>query len=165
MIQKVITNQETLAIYFHQVNERHPQSVLDIGMVLKRLGTVSRQARGNEISKDLLLCGIDYFSQFHMEVYHKVYNTILSRGQFLNCLLTLPAFDMVVLLEMDEILDREEEDIIWEAYIIPNVNGVLTDVEIAKRQYEAGRIFSFDILSTGQQSYAWVSGDDMRGGV
>lgn len=165
MTQKVITNQETLAIYFHQLNERHPRSVLDIGMVLKRLGTVSRQARTYEISKDLLLCGVDYYSLFHMEVYHKVYNTILSREQFLNNLLSLPAFDMVVLLEMDGVLEKEEEDIIWEAYIIPNVNGVLTDVEIAKRQYEAGRISNFDVLTIVQQSYAWVSGMNMRGGV
>ena len=65
MIQTgAITDADMIFFYLSMLDYLKPRRVLDIGMFLKRAGFISRQAMAQEISEEIVLCGIDVFLEY-----------------------------------------------------------------------------------------------------
>ncbi len=79
---KCIVNQNDVYLYFEIIRQIKPERIIDVGMFLKRIGAVSRQAMGMEIGRNVELCGIDAMPECSAEVYSTIYDRIWSIKEF-----------------------------------------------------------------------------------
>ena len=95
LFTQVITDANDIYIYFEVIRQLNPVSVLDVGMMLKRMGAVSRQSMNCEISRDIRLDGIDFDPDVYLPVYKQIYSDIFSVDidQFPNVI-----YDLAVVL-------------------------------------------------------------------
>lgn len=77
----VITDADEIYTYFEVIRQLSPLRILDVGMMLKRMGTVSRQAMHCEISQAVRLDGVDFYPEAELPIYHAVYDHICSVEQ------------------------------------------------------------------------------------
>ncbi len=56
----ILKNENDIYMYFETIEQLAPQRVLDIGMFLKRIGSVSRKVMDREVPAEVCLDGIDF---------------------------------------------------------------------------------------------------------
>ncbi len=102
----ILKNKNDIYIYFETIYQTEPQKVLDIGMFLKRIGSVSRKVMGREVPKEVWLDGIDLFPETKFSVWKTIYDRIMDMEEFL---LKDPKerYDLTVLLGAKEIAGKE----------------------------------------------------------
>ena len=105
-----ITNENDIFTYFSVINDICPTSIIDVGMFLKRIGAVSRQARGVEIIRDIKLDGIELFPNITTKVFDVIYDKICD----MNFLETSTQYDLMMMLRTENILTQIETERIWE---------------------------------------------------
>lgn len=153
-----ITDADEIYYYFEMINNITPQSILDVGMFLKRIGAISRQAMSCEIPGSVRLYGIDFFPEKEMAVYQNVYDEIVTKRQFFEKE-KLPwetlGFDVAVMLETEECLEEEENQALW-SYVLRNAKSIISDTAAAKKQVERRQIKGYYPVSVGTKSYAWI---------
>lgn len=153
-----ITDADEIYYYFEMINSVTPQSVLDAGMFLKRIGAISRQAMSCEIPQSVRLYGIDFFPETKMAVYRNIYDEIVTKRQFFGrekLPWEQPFFDVAVMLETENCLDEQENRELW-SYVLQNAKSIMADTAAAKNQVERGRIKGYYPVSVGTKSYAWI---------
>lgn len=79
-----IKKENDIFAYFEIVNELEPESILDAGMFLKRIGSVSRQMMNQEISEEIQLEGIDFFPEISFAAWNNIYDRIYTWQDFLQ---------------------------------------------------------------------------------
>lgn len=79
---KCIVNQNDVYLYFEIIRQLKPERVIDIGMFLKRIGAVSRQAMNVEIGADVELCGVDVMPECSAGIYDVIYDKVWSVLEF-----------------------------------------------------------------------------------
>ena len=119
-----ITNENDIFAYFDVINDICPASVIDVGMFLKRIGGVSRQARGVEISRDIKLDGIDIFPDINPKVFNVIYDEIYD----MSLLETSNKYDLMIMLRTDSFIAGREAEKIWN-WAKQNVKYVFTSCE------------------------------------
>lgn len=139
-------------------------NVLDVGMFLKRIGAVSRQAMGCEIDAKVQLCGIDLYPDVQLAVYDRIYDIIFPQKLFINEIVDKNKsinFDIAVLLGIE---NYEEEFIqkTWK-YSLDNVAAIMTEQRMADMQVKKGVIIGYYPVSTGERTYAWIPTMELRG--
>ena len=80
----ILKNQNDIYIYFETIEQLEPKRVLDIGMLLKRAGSVSRKIMAREVPEETWLDGIDFFPEICFPVWDRIYNRIVNPEQFLK---------------------------------------------------------------------------------
>jgi hypothetical protein len=58
--------------------------VLDIGMLLKRIGAVSRDVLDCTLPQDIVLAGVDFAPQINAPVYTRIYDSITGLSEFMS---------------------------------------------------------------------------------
>lgn len=99
----ILKNENDIYMYFETIGQLEPQRVLDIGMFLKRIGSVSRKVMDRELPAEVCLDGIDLFPQLQFPVWDTVYDVRVSLNRFL----AEPKekrYDLAVFLGMDAVL-------------------------------------------------------------
>lgn len=160
-----ITDEDEIYYYFEMIKNIAPGSVLDVGMFLKRIGAVSRQARSCEIPCGVVLYGIDFFWERELVVYQKVYDRIITKRQFFEeeqLQWDSLCFDVAVMLETENYLKEQESQRLW-SYVIKNAKSIMSDVAAAKKQVERGIIRGYYPVNIGSKNYAWIPLDELRG--
>ncbi len=124
-------------VYFEVIRQVQPAAVLDIGMLLKRVGAVARQLMGREISPQLLLEGLDLLQDMDYKAVHTIYNTVYKD------VAKLPDrhYDLAFLLRSEELLDRATEELLWQ-YLCVHADNVVTDCCDSQRLQFIQRIAS-----------------------
>lgn len=155
---EAITDADEIYYYFEMINNIAPQSILDAGMFLKRIGAISRQAMSCEIPHSVSLYGIDFFPEKKIAVYQSIYNGIATKRQFFEQE-QLPwkplFFDVAVMLETEICLKEQESQKLW-SYVLQNARSIMSDIAAAKIQVERGRIKGYYPVSVGTGRYAWI---------
>lgn len=105
-----LTNQNDIYLYFNVINDIKPNSILDIGMFLKRIGAVSRSARGQRIDDEVQLDGVDLFEEIDIAVSNVVYNDTYYKTVFEES----KTYDFVIMLRVSDMLSVSELDKIWK---------------------------------------------------
>lgn len=67
---------EDLYVYYEVIKQIGPESIIDVGMFLMRVGNISRQSMSCEIDGTITLDGI-CFDKKHLPIYGVVYNEIV----------------------------------------------------------------------------------------
>ena len=57
----ILKNENDIYIYFETIAQLEPKTILDVGMFLKRIGSVSRKAMDGGVPEDVRLDGVDFF--------------------------------------------------------------------------------------------------------
>lgn len=99
----ILKNENDIYMYFETIGQLEPQRVLDIGMFLKRIGSVSRKVMDRELPAEVCLDGIDLFPQLQFPVWDTVYDVRVSLNRFF----AEPKenrYDLAVFLGMDAVL-------------------------------------------------------------
>ena len=115
--EKCITNQNDIYLYFEIIKQIQPQKVLDVGMFLKRMGAVSRQAVNSEVGSEVELYGVDFMGDCRVEVYEQVYDVIEDMPEFMMKVKEgwNEEFDLAWMLHTaDSGLDDNSEKILWK---------------------------------------------------
>lgn len=112
----ILKDENMLYIYFEAMEQIEPKRVLDIGMLLKRFGCVSRRAMNREVPETIGLTGIDFFPKTRFPVWENVYNKILDAEEFMGSDLA-EEYELTVLLGteafMTEALWTEFAEKLW----------------------------------------------------
>jgi hypothetical protein len=77
-----ITNKNDMFMNIEVLRQFEPESVLDIGMFLKRVGAISRSIEDWDISGTCLIDGVDFEPQVKADVYSRVYDDIETWQDF-----------------------------------------------------------------------------------
>lgn len=118
-------NKIYLKYYFEIIKQVHPESILDVGMLLKRYGMICRQAGEYEIDSKVNITGIDYLADYEVGVFDHIYNQIITQEELLNGSYKQNP-DLVFFLDPSLFFSIEEQKIIWQ-WVIRHARYVVTN--------------------------------------
>lgn len=125
MEKMVLGNSTDIYSFFEIINQAEVNSILDVGMFLKRIGSVSRQVKDREISLDTELVGIDLFPEIRCPVWNTIYDMVYGWEFFENGN-SGQIYDMAVVLDLDGLIDLKQSFLMWK-WISEHVSYILTD--------------------------------------
>lgn len=134
-IQYGLVDSDTTYSYFKVINDIEPKKVLDIGMVLKRAGAVSRDIESIDVDENILLDGVDLLPDVDAGVYSTIYDHIIKAEDFLseiNSTSHSEGYDLIVAYDMVNLFDSavlEDQKVIKNiaSYIRSSSSYLLTD--------------------------------------
>lgn len=150
----IIKNENDIYIYFETIEQLEPQSVLDAGMFLKRIGSVSRKVMDREISEKIRLDGIDFFPEKTFAVWDHVYDSVSDTRSFLENKRP-KQYDLAVFLgikamrkkpgfaEISKIPAKRARYLLADQNL-EQWNGVLPEEKIKELNLEGKRYFLYD---------------------
>lgn len=115
-----ITDKNDIYVFFEVVNQSQPDSILDIGMFLKRIGAVSRNVKNSKIPEDIILDGFTSKDEMIIPIYEEIYNNIFTKE------LPKQKYDLVFLIDPDGVLKEDKEKTITQ--LKDCSNHILTDI-------------------------------------
>lgn len=80
----ILKNENAIYMYYEVMEQLEPKSVLDMGMFLKRVGSVSRKIMNREIDKDIWLEGVDFFPEISFPVWENVYDSMTDAETYFS---------------------------------------------------------------------------------
>lgn len=78
----ILANENDIYIFFEVIRQLEPKSILDVGMFLKRIGSVSRKVMDGEIEDNIMLNGVDFFPEIQFPVWNTIYDTYVTYEEF-----------------------------------------------------------------------------------
>lgn len=84
LFRQVITDADEIFTYFEVIRQLSPARILDVGMMLKRMGAVSRQAMHCTVPASARLDGVDFYPEVELPIYQTIYNHIYIAAQLPN---------------------------------------------------------------------------------
>lgn len=137
-----------LFIYFEAIEQLEPQTVLDIGMLLRRAGIVSRKAMNREIPEEIKLDGVSFTPQASFPALKNVYDKIMNIQTFLRQA-SDPKYDCTILIGIETLkMHAPLSDLLQKArqcskYILtdhlmeeqPDLNYKFTDLKVDEDLY------------------------------
>jgi hypothetical protein len=151
----LITDDNDMYIYLKMIEQLQPQSVLDVGLFLQRIGAVSRQLMSCEIPADIYLDGIDLFG-CTLPVYRRIYNQIQSFPSF--DFAAEQVYDLAMLIHVNEWLRPEDRQFFWES-LSSHARAILADADDPDFLSYAAENCRSEILTLDQKQYALVYGN------
>lgn len=76
LFRQAVTDENDIYIYFEVISRVNPSCILDFGMMLKRMGALSRQAMSRAIAQSVRLDGVDLYPDVLLPIYQVIYNQI-----------------------------------------------------------------------------------------
>jgi hypothetical protein len=107
-IQYGLVDSDTIFLYFKVINDIQPKKVLDMGMLLKRAGALSRDIGNIEIDEGILLDGVDLLPEVDAGVYSTIYDHIFTTEDFLSEISSMShceGYDLIVAYDMVDLFD------------------------------------------------------------
>lgn len=101
----IIKNENSIYVFFQMIEQLKPQSILDMGMFLKRVGSVSRKIMGCGVPERVQLDGVDFFPELSFPVYQTIYNEIIPAELYFE-MDNRKNYDFVSLLGIEELQNR-----------------------------------------------------------
>lgn len=113
----IITDENDIYVYFELIQQIKPKTILDVGMFLKRIGAVTRAARGREFSRQIELTGADFYPEYDFPVYYRIYDRIFPASMLTtsrNGDKAGAVYDLAVLFHINEYLSADEKNVLWD---------------------------------------------------
>lgn len=145
-----------LYLYFEAIQQLEPIRVLDIGMLLKRAGSVSRKAMNREVAKEIQLDGVDFFPETTFPVWNNIYKHIMDERTFRKSE-HVPDYDCTFLFGLDRFSFKiASEEILWK--VERCTKYALSDFKIDEWSGRTGRIRVVDLKVDNDPYYLYVFG-------
>lgn len=123
----ILTSKNDIYVYFEVIRQLEPSKILDIGMFLKRIGSVSRQVMEEcAVSEEVILDGVDFWSEVDFPVWRTIYNHILDKECCLESVLGERRYDLVIMLGLKELKKKADLQVFIE-WVKENTIYVLVD--------------------------------------
>jgi hypothetical protein len=110
-----------ISFLLRSVTQISPQSMLDIGMFLKRIGCISRHVLDDEIDSECILDGADCMPDIKVPVFHTIYDHILPLEDFLTNTTSLEyqpfqinSYDLIAVMRPANIIPPQALATMWE---------------------------------------------------
>ena len=68
----------TIQAFFYAIEQKAPTSILDIGMFLRKIGSISREFGDYAIDDGIRLCAVDFGEEPLFPIYQSLYDAILQ---------------------------------------------------------------------------------------
>lgn len=79
-VKMIIKSENSIYIFYEIIRQLEPNSILDMGMFLKRVGSVSTKIMGREIPEQIVLDGVDFFPEISFPVWDTIYHQVQTVG-------------------------------------------------------------------------------------
>lgn len=122
-----ITNKNDMFVFFQMIKQIEPESVLDVGMFLKRIGAISRNVLDSSIDENIRLDAVDIDDGVKLAVYDTVYTNAVT----LQKLDLIKKTDLVMMMDAAGIMSVKELEnvILWSE---KNAKYIVTDAKTYK---------------------------------
>lgn len=128
---EIIVSADDITAYLNIIRLIEPQSILDVGMFLKRIGAVSRRNRNVEIASTARLDGVDFMDNLKLPVMNVIYDNVFPLQQFINSVRAgeqlTTHYELAILLYPDCRLSCEEERELWR-YLSDKCDFIFTNI-------------------------------------
>lgn len=128
MDKMILTSETDMYAFFEIIDRTEAESILDVGMFLKRIGAVSRQVKDRQIPMEKNLTGVDFFPETECPVWNTVYDSICCSNEIF-----LPenhkTYELAMVLQLEHCVDREESVQMWK-WLSSHVSYIMTDWKI-----------------------------------
>lgn len=125
MDKMILTDETDIYAFFEIIDRTETDSILDVGMFLKRIGAVSRQVKDKEIPVEKKMTGVDFFPEIDCLVWNTIYDSIYGSNEFF-----LPennrTYELAMVLQLEHCVDKEESVQMWN-WLSTHVSFFLTD--------------------------------------
>lgn len=150
----ILKNENDIYIYFETIEQLEPQNILDAGMFLKRIGSVSRKVMSRKIPADVRLDGVDFFPETSFPIWEKIYNSIMDVPVFLESR-SGAEYDLTVFLGTEALYQKQDFEAVSEKaakhtrYLLADRNlkqwnKILPDEKIKELNLEEKKYYLFD---------------------
>lgn len=150
----ILKNENDIYIYFETIEQLEPQNILDAGMFLKRIGSVSRKVMSRKIPADVRLDGVDFFPETSFPIWEKIYNSIMDVPVFLESR-RRAEYDLTVFLGTEALYQKQDFEAVSEKaakhtrYLLADRNlkqwnKILPDEKIKELNLEEKKYYLFD---------------------
>lgn len=129
MDERILTGETDIYTYFEIIDKTEADSILDVGMFLKRIGSVSRQVKDKEIPAYKKLVGIDFFPEIKCPVWNTVYDDTYKPNDFFLSG-NAQRYELAVVLQLEEHVRSEDVCILWK-WLSTHVAYIFTDWRLA----------------------------------
>lgn len=76
--------QNDIFVFYEIINDIKPEKVLDVGMFLKGVGSVSRKIMDKKIDENIWMKGVDFMPEVQFPVFQQIYDEIITIQSFLK---------------------------------------------------------------------------------
>lgn len=80
----ILKNENSIYVFYEVIEQLEPESILDMGMFLKRVGSVSRKIMDREVPKEVVLDGVDFFPEVSFPIWNTIYNGIETAEEYFD---------------------------------------------------------------------------------
>lgn len=101
----ILKNENSIYVFYEIVEQLEPASVLDIGMFLKRVGSVSRKIMDREVPAEVVLDGVDFFPEVSFPIWNTIYDRIETAEAYFDRT-EEKRYDLVTVFGIDELEDK-----------------------------------------------------------
>lgn len=78
----ILRNENSIYMFYEVVEQLDPELILDMGMFLKRVGSVSRKIMDREVPKEVVLDGVDFFPEVSFPIWSTIYSGIETAEEY-----------------------------------------------------------------------------------
>lgn len=135
MDKMILTDETDIFAFFEVIDQVEASSILDVGMFLKRIGSVSRQIKEKEIYPNQRLTGVDFFPEISCPVWEKIYDDIYKPDEIFWTENT-NQYELAVVLQLEEHMEKNLADCMWQ-WMSGHVSYILTDWDMKKIENRA----------------------------
>lgn len=150
----IINNWNDIYTYFQVIRAYKPDSILDVGMFLKRTGCISRRTMSFEALEAVQLDGIDLFPEYQLNIYLDIYDHVYTVDN-MNLLPENKKYDMIIMLNTTDFISKEQENILFQ-YAIKHARYILTDMNFIENQIQNGMHVKYHDVTVENSQYALV---------
>lgn len=151
-----VSDMEGSYVLFEMIKQLKPNSILDAGMFLEKLGMISRQAMGAEIPAEIYLKGVSFNKKEHLPIYDTVYDEI-KYGEIFS-----DKFDLGFFMYSSKDIEVAKREAIWDE-IATSCTRLIADMEDTELvQYMVSK-FSCQEIDVGQKKFMLVLNPSVKG--
>lgn len=125
MDNMTLTSETDIYAFFEIIDKAEAEHILDVGMFLKRIGSVSRQVKDKGIPADKTLTGVDFFPEVVCPVWNTIYDAIYKPNEIF-----IPenhqSYELATVIQLEEYLAQTDIFPMWE-WLSAHVSYVMTD--------------------------------------
>jgi hypothetical protein len=115
-----ITNQNDIFFFFEMIKKIEPDSILDVGLFLQRIGAISHHVLDMSIPEGVVCDGIRLGDQVIFPVTQTLYRS------FYDLCEPDASYDLVSLMGATDFLSRSQEETLWQ-WLKTHARCVITD--------------------------------------
>lgn len=125
MDKMILTSETDIYAFFEIIDRAEVNSILDVGMFLKRIGSVSRQVKDKEIPSDKKLIGVDFFPEAVCPVWNTIYDAIYRPDEIFMTE-NYQKYELATVIQLEECIGKTEVFPMWE-WLSAHVSYIITD--------------------------------------